>query len=33
MLFLELTGGEASSEGRMQGIDAPDAKGTPGPTS
>ena len=33
MLFLELTGGEASSEGRMQGIGTPDAKGTPGPTS
>ena len=25
LLFLELTGGEASSEGRMQGIDAPGA--------
>src|SRR6476659_4184701 len=33
LLFLELTGGEASSEGRMQGIGTPDAKGTPGPAS
>jgi ABC-2 type transport system ATP-binding protein len=29
LLFLELTGGEASSEGRMQGIGTPDAGAPP----
>ena len=29
LLFLELTGGEASSEGRMQGIGTPDASARP----